>query len=489
MSVMSNYHKKIIFFLLMLGLAVRLFSLFFYFRYNPLMLSFDSGHYHQTALSLLSTGSFSDAAGAPYFYRLPGYPFFIACCYTLFGVNPVVVLCIQNILSLAVPLALYFLTIQLFPEYLAAAFIAFTLALFHPGYIIYANLLMSELLFLLLFLCFIFLFQEALLSNKKQGDSSGYRSFFMAGIFLGLASLVRPIGHIIFITALFLSAISFFKDFYFSQKRLFAQFFSLSTGWLLIVSGWLVRNYLLTGSLFFHTLSGAHFVNHVAIKATMHEYTISYDEARNLCYQEINKIRAAEKKRLHAHELHSYQEALLAEGYAKKVMLRNSFYSVRLFIENIIKTVLGLYSSELLVIASGGQLPPYEPHSSLISRAARYLFPQGSPIISCIIWYEIALWLLLLLTTCFVLLNFARIFLIKKFKIITEAKSEKSKKNSLEMSLFFEQAVIAFVCIVLSFGCGFARLRLPSEYFFIMVTSVFIAEKISKKGGSCGEQK
>lgn len=492
--------KRIVLVLLVIGLGIRLLSFFTYFQHNPLMLSFDSGHYHQTACSLTTDNTFSDAQGEPYFYRLPGYPFFIACFYKLFGINPLIVFFIQNILSLAVPLIIYTLTLQLFPTLPIAALLALIIALFHPGYIIYANLLMSELLFSIVFLLFIFFLQKAFLCLKNNSkDTTPVTiswTLFYAGLFLGLASLIRPIGHVIFLISIILLVIYNVKKYFLPQekkyydypqkKNILSHLFYFGSGWLLIVTGWLLRNYVLTGGLFFHTLSGAHFVNHGAIKAIMHEYQYSYDQARDFCYQEINTAQELERKKLNIQKLNAYQEAVISERYAKKILLRNWQYTLLLFLENITKTTLGLYSSELLVISSGGQLPPYQPHSSLLSRAARYLFPQQrSYLLSLIIFYEIVLWGLMFSITCYALLTtLKRAFFTGNKKIIRK----KISNYDQELTIFFDQGLICLACIILSLGCGFARLRLPSEYFFIMVTSVYLAEQLSKKGGPRGEQ-
>jgi hypothetical protein len=69
-----------------------------------------------------------------------------------------------------------------------------------------------------------------------------------------------------------------------NMRRKIRQASMLLLGWAMIVGLWFVRNYLLTGMIFFHTLSGPHFLNHGAVRVVMMADHCSYDQAQQKVY-------------------------------------------------------------------------------------------------------------------------------------------------------------------------------------------------------------
>jgi 4-amino-4-deoxy-L-arabinose transferase-like glycosyltransferase len=435
------------FFLFIVALLVRIVAIAGYFQYNPCMLLYDAGHYHALAVRLTQGLGYVGADGASYFYRLPGYPLFLAACYNFFGEHPIAALCVQAFVGALIPIILFFLTRLIFKDAPAVGYLAAFVCCVHTGYIIYAGLVMSETLFAFLFILFCLVFFHAL-ENKGRAIYQGLL-FGIAGLILGLASLVRPVG--IFVLLLGIGYIFFFYHRLVAEKILASV--AISVGWLAVVGVWLLRNFLITGYLFFHTLSGPHFINHVAIKLEMAHEHCSYVQARDHVYHLVEQ-KIQEQVTQKNRPLLEIEECLVMEKEAARYMAKNYCAALKLFCENIIKTACALYSSELLVIEAQGTLPNYEAGTCWINKVKKFLIPAGMSWLICWwIWYEIFIWMLIALGCSGFLI--ASLGDKKRMKIVVQ--------------------VIPFVVLFLgiSLACGFARFRLPIEHFLIMLASKF----------------
>ncbi len=430
-----------------IGLILRLLFFSLYLQHNPLIVSFDSAHYHSLAQSLESGNGYVDKQNKPYFYRLPGYSFFLASCYYLFKNSAVAALWSQVILSILIPLFIFFLTRILFPSYPKAHLFATLLASLHPGYLIYSGLMMSETLFIILFILFTIMFFK-IVQHPTQIDA------LLCGLILGLTSLVRPVGHLLLPLILGLLMLSPL-----TSKQKISSSLILTCTWGFTISWWLIRNYHFTGMIFFHTLGGPHFLNHCAAKLLMKQQNCSYNEAQNIAYHEVNQ-QITQQENIFNRPLLEIEETRIMEQYTKKLMLTSKSETIKLFLLNWFKTLCGLYSSELLVIESGGRLPSYNQETTLTQKLYRFINPETQTSIRFFIYYEILFFLLMIIGFC-----------IGFYELITH--------NFFLASFIF---IMITSIIFLSLGCGFARLRLPVEHFFIMLTSVFLAKIFSKKG-------
>lgn len=510
MSLLTSFellkcHKKFLLFLFTLSAILRLGALFFYFQYNPCMTMFDSGHYHTLAQSLAHGFGFVDADGAAYLYRLPGYPFFLALCYFCVGVQPVIALVIQGLVGSFIPVLIFLLARILFPARLMVAYLSALIASVHAGYLIYANVLMAETIFCLFFLLFLIFFlssflpkyqkynlhiknsitrcypgldqgsseqdcfkvdprsesgmttQERICSEqvvsfefaKKTEKALSFKSLFLAGLMLGVASLIRPVGHYVLIVVL---GLLLFECNY-SWKNYLRSTSTLFAGWVVVAGWWLLRNYLLTGMMIFHTLSGPHFLNHSAVRLAMANHHLSYTQAKELVQKEADRELAAAQA-LQNEPLNQAQESGIMEKVAIHYFNQNWLNTFKHCFINIFKTTFSLYSSELLVIEQQGQLPAYDEHRSLTSMIKRFLCPEvKNSFVRFFIYFELAIWLIIL-------------FGFFGYGI-----------RSLFYSVWFVNVIrlVPFILLflVLSCACGFARLRLPIEHFFTMLAMAF----------------
>ncbi|MCJ7579023.1 MAG: glycosyltransferase family 39 protein [Candidatus Aminicenantes bacterium] len=167
-------------------------------------------------------------------FRPPGYPYFLAVLYTLFGAHLLPVCLVQSILAVFTCLFIFLLGKGLASERTglwAAGF--FTV---YPQFIRYPGNLFVETLF-------IFLFIFALLFLFDTGQKPSYAKSIMAGILLGLSALVREVA-LFMILPILLWAILMMKDSLEKKQwrknlSVFLMFFALT------LSPWTLRNYFL----------------------------------------------------------------------------------------------------------------------------------------------------------------------------------------------------------------------------------------------------
>ncbi len=137
-----------------LSFIIRLIFLNLFLADNPCQLMYDSAHYHNPAVSLVQGKGFA-VGDKPYFYRLPGYPLFLASCYKVFGLDVRSTLMVQLLLASLIPLLIFFLAQALFPKKTLIAWLAASCAVIHPGLLIFSGLVMTETLFVLFFTFFL----------------------------------------------------------------------------------------------------------------------------------------------------------------------------------------------------------------------------------------------------------------------------------------------------------------------------------------------
>ena len=470
-----------------LALILRLLLFSTYLKDNPCKLMYDAGHYHELAQSIATGNGFAHPDGAPQFYRVPGYSLFLALGYTLFGGSIDATLLMQIIFSAFIPILIFVLTQTLFPGAFVAACVAGVLTCLHPGFLIFSGLLMTETLFLIFLLLFFILFFTIL----KRQDSPWYL-LLGAGLLLAAASLIRPVGLPVLLTSVFVLILTRYWQQFVSAHRPFdklrvsahigpdspeceaqlrvskGEFLSatreallVTSGWLIGVSWWLLRSWLLTGYIFFHTLPGVHFLNHAAARVVMRADDIDYRQAKQKLVDKLD-ARVRSKQKSYGRTLHAIEYCKIAEDVSKKAMLKHPFISLKLFCINMARTVFTLYSGELLVIENKGILPGYSSSRSWQEMVMRFMCPSVSTWwVQWFIVYELLLMVLMLVATiCFFL---------------------KRLLKPTEWLLMLQILPLGMVFIVMSLACGFARLRLPIEPFFIIVSSIFMTKFLGRR--------
>ncbi|MFH1541431.1 MAG: glycosyltransferase family 39 protein [Elusimicrobiota bacterium] len=196
------------------------------------ILTNDQIGYDAIAYNLITGNGFSIKPHIPTPIRPPVYPFFLSLIYFIFGHSYIMVRVFQAILDALTCVILYYLAKEIFDERIAN--LSAWLIAFYPVLIVYTGLLLSETLFTFLFIVSIFLFIKWFQKTKIV-------YFIGCGIFLGFATLTRPVT-ILFPFVVLLSIIIIGRKNYLQR---FIQWFIFLIAFILIVLPWSIRNYRL----------------------------------------------------------------------------------------------------------------------------------------------------------------------------------------------------------------------------------------------------
>ncbi|MFH1831812.1 MAG: hypothetical protein ABH827_03325 [bacterium] len=404
----------------------------------------------------------------------------------------------QVILAALIPLLIFLLSRALFPNNLYLAKLASLYSCFHLGLVLYAGFFMTETLFIFLLLIFFILFFSSthlFFCNTKDPETGkkfpvytyppfflddeetgpefiklydqlfgekfieqyktyitfestqtqrAFRYMLFAGLTLGLASLVRPVGPYLIITALLVLIVS--KN---NWSNKIGKSFILFLGWLIPVLLWLIRNYIFLGHIFFHTLPGGHFLHLSAARVAMHVHNTSYEHAREILTQEVARLELQEKIKKHR-PLNEIELCKLREHVAIIYFKAQPLITLKNWATDMFRTCFSLYSAELLYLDSGRQeINYFEKNRSFWSLFKRYLFPQTKNIyLKVIIFLEITLFL-------FILLGFLLFMLTR---------------NPNNWCVLLKTLPFMGIFIIISLAGGYARMRLPIEPLLIIIS-------------------
>jgi hypothetical protein len=427
-------HKTFLLFLFLFSFFIRALVFDFFLSKNNNYFRYDSRRYHEVATQIALCNGIKNADGSIAFWRVPGYSLFLGFCYVLFDFNQKVAIWIQLFFASLLPILVFFLSLTMFPSRLTLAKISAIFSAFHLGFILFSSFMMAESIFCLFFFLFLIYFFKPF----------GCKHMFIAGVFLGLASMFRPVGLYLILVSIFI--LLFYKIAFIQKVKGILLLFG---GWFLIIVWWLLRNYLLTGYLFLHTMTGAHLLFHVAspIDAYVKEIPPCTSSDRIMIDERSALFEKTEKEK--GRPLHVIEQCLVSEKLAYSYVKKYPFVALKNAIYNIVKTCTSLYSSEIL--STLGYYPPlcYEPERTFLKLMKRFLFPPVQNIfIRTVIFIEIIFLVCVLLS-----------FLLFLLKAIFD-------KNLLFITLQF--LPIMGVMIALTFASGIARLRLPIEPFFLI---------------------
>ncbi len=207
-------------------------------RQNPL--HGDASGYHLLAKHLLSGEGFSWDDGFPTSYRLPGYPFFVAGVYFLFGESITAVGLVQAVLGALLCLAIFRFTERLFS--VPVALLSAAAVAVNPLLIYITPWVYSETLFLLLLWLALWLWTVSL-----EQPFSALR-LAATGILLGLATLVRP--EVVIFMPLLLGALLLLR-----RVEAFKRGLVVLATLLLVLLPWSLRNQAVHGEFVLLTTS------------------------------------------------------------------------------------------------------------------------------------------------------------------------------------------------------------------------------------------
>lgn len=507
----SIIKKNISFLIVLVALAfvVRAAVFYGYLSQDQRYWQVDSNTYHLIAQEIAQGHGISKPNGQPQFYRVPGYSLFLAPYYALCGPDAKNVLWQQVLLASLIPLLIFLMSLMLFPGNLLLAKVSSVYSTVHLGLVLYSGFFMTETLFIFLLLLFmIFFFRafrifprcslqekivqreledevmnlppfipleleqsqefvelyerlfgdcnyQALRHKQRAQNYQAMTTLLCAGIFLGLASLVRPVGHYLLVLSLLLLWCG--CD---SWQNKCAKNFALLWGWFLIVSVWLLRNWLLTGYLFFHTLPGGHFLYLSAARVAMHVHDTSYQEARQILSREAQELMDQKEQEL-GRPLQEIETCFVMERLSVKYFMKRPFIALKNWCTDMFRTMFSLYSAELLYLESGRQEVDYFAKGRGIwAMFSRYLIPQTDSFLLKVITYgEMLLFF-------FILIGFAG-------SVAMGLRGYIGGTNGQLADVIAKFLPFMLLFIVISLSGGYARMRLPCEPLLIITSCWF----------------
>lgn len=253
---------------------------YFYIQHEERYCQPDTQSYTMPALTMYHGYGMVNPHNMPVFWRTPGYPAFLAPFYAFshsysweFSEHKnahIAALWVQIFWCSLLPILLYVLAWVL----TKSLFIAYTLAIvgiMHPGFILASTFLLTDgpaQIFFIMFLICLFM----TLRSKRQ--YSEYVWLAGAALALALYTWMRPMGQFVALAAVI---VLFFSHLSLQKKVKHSIFFILV--FVALISPWFIRNYQLTGKVFFCPLFGLYFNVFNAPKIRARIENIPHEEA------------------------------------------------------------------------------------------------------------------------------------------------------------------------------------------------------------------
>lgn len=492
MNYASKFVAKHVFAVLfVIALTLRLAVFFGYLMHDQHYFQIDSRTYDLVAEGVARHQGFISPDGTPHTHRLPGYPLFLGILYSIAN-SHLFALIIQIFLAACIPLLVYMLARKFFPKQPRVSVLAGLMACFHLGLVLYSGFLMSESLFIFFFLLFAYfyldpsvdegtklpfkpwplilpdsgedgfvsplLFRQIPLRALRAKPDQLLTNSILAGIFLGVASMIRPVGH--YMIGVLVLLLLFKKQ---TWRQYAKSVFTMLVGWIIVIAPWVVRNYMLTGALFFHTLPGGHFLQLSAARVIAYEQGISYQDARKKVSHEVAKELLKKQKKL-GRRVMEIERCNILERKAQSIFLAYPLTTVRVWLTDIFRTGLSLYSAELVYLDNNRkEFDYFNTDRGITSWFKRYLFPAASWPIRIVVWAEIVFF--------FMLLNAAFIFVARTLYALII----KGIAKNPDARIVLQCLGMIFFFVVIGLAGGYARMRLPAEPFLIIFASAGVA--------------
>ncbi|MFA5074618.1 MAG: hypothetical protein WC436_00780 [Candidatus Babeliales bacterium] len=444
---MSN--KKFLIFIFIFSFLLR--AAFFYCflsKNNNCWVCVDSAEYIDISKNIYENKGILKSDGDFNFRRLPGYPIFLSLCYKICNKESInFALYIQILLSCFIPILIFFLTLILFPNNILLAKLAAIFSSINLGFILHSGLILSETLFILFFLLFLIFFYKYL---EFFCDKNNFKKIFLAGLFLGITSLIRPTGLYLLILSILILFLCANINFVNKLKNIFLFFIS----WLIPVLPWLLRNYLLTGFIFLHTLPGIHFLIYTAAFIDSDINKCEYFESKQKLLNKWQELIIKNKA-----ENSDIKSCILAENLASEYIKKHPLSFIKHSCFQVLKTIFGLNSATLLFIDSK-KLPNYNSGTSIFDKIKRFLIPNlSNKIFLIFIYLEIIIYFFILFGFILFLFNYLISF------------------NLIKYAFLFKTVSFIILFLFLTLAYGVARLRLPVEPLIIILSFYYWLNK------------
>lgn len=197
----------------------------------------DAIRYDRIASELILGRGFSSASTAPL------YPLFLSCVYAIFGHSFLAVRVMHSIIGTASVLMMYLIARDMFSE--KAGLIACVIGAIYPVFVFFAGLVLTETLFIFLFLCLTFFI-------RKMTLQINWGHTICAGMFAGLSILIKPI-MVYFLLFAFVIMLTICAD---RRKRLLLKVLLVLLIASSVIAPWIWDNYKRCGEFIVLTTGG-----------------------------------------------------------------------------------------------------------------------------------------------------------------------------------------------------------------------------------------
>ncbi|MHB2149550.1 ArnT family glycosyltransferase [Calditrichota bacterium LG25] len=325
-------NTKGLFLIILLAFVIRLG---FFFSLQPwdnevvkkTILVLDAYGYHFLALTLLNNKTFEAFDG----FRTPGYPIFIAIIYVISSNRVWLVLLIQIFLNIFSILLIYKIVLIFFSRKIALlSALLFAIDIYQS---LYSVTLLTDSLFVFLFLLSIFY----LYKNIKQKN---FLLIFSSALFLGIATLVRPISYLFpFIALIF---IFLFGNFRLQIKFIYSLVFSIT--FLATISPWLIRNYSKYGEAKLSSVTGYNLLFYNVA------YTEVYKSGKPIEQVRKDLYRMSSKQGIDTTNIYSLKNSQIYFNIAKQYIKDNFILYCKRHFMGIINMYAGLSTKHIASI-------------------------------------------------------------------------------------------------------------------------------------------
>lgn len=231
-NILNSIKNNRLLFIILFATILRLIPFLIYEPWNnnvikDNILVSDAREYHALALHILETGSYPEHTFLST-KRTPLYPWFLGFVYSVFGVNPYIILLLQILLNL-VSLSFVYKISALFFDDKIAILAAFLYAI-DPISVLYTQTLLADTMVTTIFLASIWFLVYSLKTKKSLIMLAG-------GVFLGFAVLTKPVFQYFPVIVFILITTFYYKDWI----RVLKYSFLFAFGFILIVMPWLYR--------------------------------------------------------------------------------------------------------------------------------------------------------------------------------------------------------------------------------------------------------
>lgn len=444
-----------------------------YIQHNERYKQPDSMDYHNSALSItVGTGMHRPDTLKPIFWRTPGYPLFLSFFYSWFGVRSsqfatnrpaqVTALWVQIILASLIPL-LIFALINMLTGILSIAWITAWISVFHLGMVLASTYFLTESLALLFFFPFLIFFYKnfKIWGEKKEKQATPWaKNIMLAALFLGLMAWIRPMGEFVSIIAVLLIITLGQASWKIKGKKIALFFFIF----FMVTGGWYLRNYQLTGKLFFCPMFGPYLNSFCAPKIVRDTTHLTLSQSIGALYRKAKERAQKDEIIAHRHGRVGCRE-LAGIPVALPIIKAYPWIFMRDWMKEVLKTTFDLHASLLVGFARNTFM--YDPlEEFLTEKLCDSLYKQPMPLFMRLITFlevlfQLLKWIGLLLGAWLFLFS----PLLKRFDV-----SAAIKKNGL---LWLKVSPMIGAIIFMTGGFGYARLRLPVDPFMIMLSLTF----------------